>query len=173
MHKSILVVALTAPLVCTSAFASIDSYFSVLLGSNQVPVAGDPDGFGQALVSIDNVANSVSWTILANNVLLPLSGAHIHSGAAGTNGPVIVDFSSSFSGDSLVDPDLASITPLTASNFYINIHNAVYPAGAIRGQLQYITTVSLPVPEPESYALLIAGLGVLGYVAKRRARAGS
>ena len=123
------------------------------------------------MLAIDNVANSVSWTILANNVLLPLTGAHIHSGAAGTNGPVIVDFSGSFSGDGLVDSDLASITPLTASNFYVNIHNAVYPAGAIRGQLQYITTVSLPVPEPESYALLIAGLGVLGYVAKRRARA--
>ena len=168
MRKSILSIALATPLCCTSAFASIDSYFAVLLGSNQVPSVGDPDGFGQALVSIDNVANSVSWNILANNVLLPLTGAHIHAGAAGTNGPVIVDFSGSFSGNGLVDPDLASITPLTASNFYVNIHNAVYPSGAIRGQLQFITTVSAPVPEPESYAMLLAGLGVVGFVAKRR-----
>jgi hypothetical protein len=59
------------------------------------------------------------------------------------------------------------ITPGTASGFYVNLHNAVYPAGAIRGQLQYVGTANL-VPEPETYALMIAGLGALGLMARRR-----
>jgi hypothetical protein len=29
-------------------------------------------------------------------------------------------------------------------------------------------TVSVPIPEPETYAMLLAGLGLLGVVARRR-----
>ena len=169
MRKSILAIALAAPLISAPALASIDTYTAFLYGANEV-TPGDPDGFGVATVSIDNIGLTVSWSILALNIDLPLTGAHIHTGAAGTNGPVIVDFSGSVIGAGLFDTDLASITPVSAPGFYVNLHNALYPAGAIRGQLQYVGTATPPVPEPGSYALMLAGLGVLGFVALRHRR---
>ena len=41
----------------------------------------------------------------------------------------------------------------------------------VDGQSGYGSIVYLPVPEPESYAMLLAGLGLMGVVARRRSQA--
>jgi hypothetical protein len=41
------------------------------------------------------------------------------------------------------------------------------PGGIVHGQLSAMASVS-PVPEPTSYAMMLAGLGIIGFVAKRR-----
>ena len=170
MRKTLIAVAAMSALICGSANSAIDNYFAALLGSNEVQAA-DPDGFGAALLAIDNVANTVSWAILANGIDLPLTGAHIHQAPAGVNGLVVVSFNASLSGLNLFDVDLAQITPTSFAGFYVNLHNAAYPGGAIRGQLQYVGTVAPPIPEPATYALMLAGLGVVGLLAARRNRA--
>jgi hypothetical protein len=169
MRKTLFTLAALGAIACAPAHAAIDNYFAALLGANEVS-PGDPDGFGSALVAIDNVANTVSWSILALNIA-PVTLAHIHQAPAGVNGPVKVDFNAMLTGSNLFDADLALITPASASGFYINVHTAAFPGGAIRGQLQYVGTVSAPIPEPETYALMLAGLGVVGFIARRRARA--
>ena len=167
MRKSIMCLALAAPLLCAApSWAAINTFNAFLYGANEVG-PGDPDGYGIASVSIDTDALTVTWSILALNVDMPLTGSHIHSAPAGINGPVIVDFSGSVIGTGLHDLDLASITSVNSMNFYVNIHNATYPAGAIRGQLQYAGT-AMPVPEAGTSAMLLAGLGVMGWVLKRR-----
>lgn len=50
---------------------------------------------------------------------------------------------------------------LDGGNAYLNIHTDKFPGGEIRGFLH-------PVPEPETYLLMLAGLGMLGIVARRR-----
>jgi hypothetical protein len=167
MRRSFVALATVAAFSCGAAQAAIDVYSASLYGANEVG-AGDPDGFGAATLLIDNVAGTLTWSILANN-LDPITGAHIHAAPAGVNGGVIVDFGGQLIGSGLADPDLASITPATAANFYVNLHTSAFGAGAIRGQLDYVTTVSA-VPEPEAYALMLAGLGVVGFVARRRRR---
>lgn len=146
------------------AQAALNSFVAFLYGSNEVPGPGDPDGFGIATLIIDTSNNSATWSILANNIVTPLTGAHIHAGAAGTSGPVIVDFGGQLTG-TVTDTDLASITPANAALFYVNLHNAIYPSGAIRGQLSFTGSV---VPEPGTYALMLAGAGAIGLLVRRR-----
>jgi hypothetical protein len=50
---------------------------------------------------------------------------------------------------------------LLAGRSYINLHTSLYPSGEIRGQIA-------AVPEPETYALMLAGLGLVGWVTARR-----
>jgi hypothetical protein len=59
------------------------------------------------------------------------------------------------------DADAALISAITAGNFYVNLHTSEFASGALRGQLA-------PIPEPETYALMLAGLGVVGWSARRR-----
>jgi hypothetical protein len=55
----------------------------------------------------------------------------------------------------------ALVAGLNSGSSYANIHSSVYPAGEIRGFLTL-------VPEPESYAMLLAGLGIISILARRR-----
>ena len=51
----------------------------------------------------------------------------------------------------------------TPGNFYVNIHNAAFPSGAVRGQLGTV------VPEPATLAPLGVGLAGLAWTGARRA----
>ena len=55
------------------------------------------------------------------------------------------------------------VAGLAAGTAYSNIHTDVYPGGEIRGFLH-----AAPIPEPETYAMLLAGLAIISAVARRR-----
>src|SRR2546423_784176 len=61
-----------------------------LHGSNNVPPA-DPDGFGYARVTFTPSTGQVCWNISVSNIATA-TASHIHAGAAGTNGPVVIPF---------------------------------------------------------------------------------
>ncbi|WP_229259449.1 choice-of-anchor E domain-containing protein [Duganella aceris] len=54
-------------------------------------------------------------------------------------------------------------TKITASG---NVHTAATSAYSAYGTVTY--TFAAPVPEPETYAMLLAGLGLVGFAARRR-----
>jgi CHRD domain len=117
-------------------------FLAQLSGRNEVPAgAGDPDGFGQAVVRIQGtqVCFLTAWGKLS-----PLTAGHIHIGPAGVNGPIRVGF---FNGPlpgnlhaltACANSDQATVDAIKANpaGFYVNLHSTQYPAGAIRGQLQ-------------------------------------
>jgi len=144
-----------------SAHATLHYFVIALNGANEVtaggvPNQGDPDGSGTANLIIDDVALSITWNISVADIELPPIGAHIHNGASNTTGPVRVDFDSQLTGSGLVDADLAGVLA-DPTQWYVNIHNQDFPAGAIRGQ----------IPEPSTALLLASGVGIL---ASRRRR---
>jgi hypothetical protein len=116
---------------------------SAMAGANEVPPA-DPDGTGTGAVTA--VGSVVCWSVTWTNIATPTRG-HIHQAPAGVNGPIVVPFFEAPSGlpstlDSVsgctagVDPALVRQIRTAPSGFYTNIHNAEFPGGAIRGQLQ-------------------------------------
>ncbi len=116
------------------AAAYAQSFSALLSGANEVPAA-DPDGTGLAVVTF--TGTTVHYTVLAQNIGAPTM-AHIHRGAAGTNGPVVIGFDvNTLSNGSAAGVDQALINEIIAnpSGFYVNVHNAEFANGAIRGQL--------------------------------------
>lgn len=58
----------------------------------------------------------------------------------------------------------ALITGMDSGKAYLNIHTTAFGGGEIRGFL-------VPVPEPSTYAMMLAGLAGIGALARRRAQA--
>jgi len=103
--------------------------------------AGDPDGTGSALITVNRGQGEVCWHLSVANITLPASLSHIHRAAPGVQGPPVVtltppDASGASSGcKSDVDPALLNELVESPESFYVNVHNSVYPPGAVRGQL--------------------------------------
>jgi len=121
---------------CAQQMQDMDAGQQVRLwGSNEVPPAGTQAyGTGVVYVMPDR---SVSVTLSVVD-MVP-TAAHIHEGAAGTNGPVIVPLVK-ISENAFVAPDGAKLTEAQytaykAGNLYINVHSTKYPGGEVRAQL--------------------------------------
>jgi hypothetical protein len=135
------------------ASAQTVSLNAVLLGGNEcdgiAPPAGpkcrkgDPDAFGLAAITFPT-ATGICVTLQVDN-LLGATSAHIHPGRETFVGAPIFTLvapaapSAGNPGASVtcgVPPaGLPAALRANPANFYINVHNATYPLGAIRGQL--------------------------------------
>jgi len=119
--------------------ATADTYHAELTGA-QEPGGGDPDGLGKAEISVSDRLNQVCWDLKDISGIGPITAAHIHRGAPGVNGPPVVTLSKSNEGPWKGCADRGSEWTQDAikrsfASFYVNVHTAEYPNGAIRGQL--------------------------------------
>ena len=66
------------------------------------------------------------------------TAAHIHVGVAGTSGGIFVPLGTAFSRKGCTTTSKETIDAIRANpkGYYVNVHNASYPAGAVRGQLK-------------------------------------
>ena len=82
------------------------------------------------------------------------TAAHIHApGAPGVNAPVIINFPGFPAATSGTYSDTFAITPTQVTQLqgglaYLNIHNAVFPGGEIRGQLALAACPPISTPTP-------------------------
>ena len=107
-----------------------------LSGEEEVP-PGDPDGSGSATVIVIP-PDTICYTLTAEGIE-PATAAHIHEAPPGEAGPVVLPLEPPTSGVSggcsHADPTLVSGLQENPGGYYVNVHNAEYPDGAIRGQL--------------------------------------
>jgi hypothetical protein len=130
-----------------------------LKGKNEVSVPatsrniGDPNGEGENYVfGIDGDLKTLCYVLTVDDIA-PATAAHIHQGKKGTNGPVVANLAAPGDGNAAdcltegepgkfaVDANgvlLATVADILADpkGYYINVHNAEYPGGALRGQLK-------------------------------------
>lgn len=118
--------------------------FATLNGATEVDAtgaanAGDPNGYGGAAVSIQGSKVCVGITVAKIGAV---GAAHIHKGAPGANGAVVVDFKLAGNGNPGAmsacvgaKKGLAKDISKNPGKYYVNVHTGAFPAGAIRGQL--------------------------------------
>ena len=111
---------------------------ATLTGAAGVPGPGDPDGGGTAIITLNQGQKEVCFELTVTNIAAA-TAAHIHSGGPTVAGPVVVTLTPPTEGSSKgcvsATADQIKSIRQDPQNFYINIHNADFPAGAVRGQL--------------------------------------
>jgi len=135
--RSIGIVVFVALVLAAGAGASAQkshSLHATLTGKVEVP-KGDPDGSGTAEVKI--TGTKVCWEIHVAKVG-KIVAAHIHKGGPGVAGPVVVPFGKTYASKGCFNSTSAIVSAIekNPAGYYVNVHNATYPGGALRGQLK-------------------------------------
>lgn len=126
-----------------------------LLPSNEVPPVtnAEQSARGTAVITVNSQSNTLDFNVSLNSfpTTSTLTAAHIHPGAAGTNGGVLIGTgltaanapslssgSATFSFPGVTPQSADQIAQILANpqNFYFNVHTSTNPSGVMRGQLR-------------------------------------
>lgn len=112
-----------------------------LSGANEVGPngtgAGAPEGNGAFRVEINTDTGDFCYTLYGEKISAPTM-AHVHTGAAGSNGAPVITMDVTGKGSDMciaVEPDKLKPIIANPAGYYVNIHTADFPGGAVRGQL--------------------------------------
>jgi hypothetical protein len=122
--------------------------------ATQVANGINTGAFGDATITIDMGARTVTYNVRVFNLPSGVTASHIHVGATKTAGPIVVNFAPpvpasndfGFNGivraaDFLLRPEQGIRSPddmfqaILGGNSYVNVHSSANPGGEIRGQL--------------------------------------
>ena len=134
--KKLLILLVSLALSACAGMTSSGKSVNVSLAGNQEvpPVSASGSGSGTFTIGDDgSVKGSVTTTGVQGTM------AHIHQGARGQNGPVIVPLTKN--GDTYAAPagaklNDAQMQAFKAGGLYVNVHTAANKGGEVRGQLQ-------------------------------------
>src|SRR5439155_5008575 len=98
------------------------------------PIASSATGTGAFMLTEEGLA----FRITASGLSGPITAAQLRTGGIGVNGPVEIDLTSLFSGNTasgVVRLSAAERKSLLTGNLYLDLHTGANPGGEIRGQL--------------------------------------
>jgi hypothetical protein len=116
---------------------------STLIAALQ-PEGTNTSGSGTAHLRLNQAKQEICYTIRVSGIELPATATHIHRGAAGVTGPVVVPLTPPNAKGVAAGCAHASRALIAAimqhqADYYVNVHNAQYPEGAVRGQISACT----------------------------------
>jgi hypothetical protein len=135
----VLILGLVVLALPSAAAAGGRPFVAAMTGAQEVPPA-DPDGSGTVWLTLNPGQGQVCWQIFVEDITLPATAAHIHDAPAGVSGPVDIGLSAPDAtgwASGCTSADRADILDIIRepADYYVNVHNVDYPAGAVRGQL--------------------------------------
>jgi hypothetical protein len=136
-HFALAVVGLALPALALASGQSMSPVVSAKLkGSNEVP-KGDPNGKGLAIVHLNASKGTTCWSFKGVSGIATPNAAHIHKGGKGVSGPIVIPFGATYKANGCIKAPKSTIEKIETNPnaYYVNIHNAKYPNGALRGQL--------------------------------------
>jgi hypothetical protein len=130
---------------CATAQAGVSPTATLGEGSGTLiavftPEGTNPYGYGTAHLLLNPEQQTICFVIIVEGIHLPATAAHIHRGAAGINGPIVVNLrppkaAGLSTGCTHVPRKLIVAIMQHSVDYYVNVHNKPYPEGAVRGQL--------------------------------------
>jgi hypothetical protein len=138
------VAAFCGLLLLASPAGAAATVLRATLTAAEVPTVGDPAGSGEAYTVVDTTTGRVCTVVVVRGVV-GIIAAHIHKGAAGVIGPHAIDLNTPVDygtgvGYSVTctqeSPALVADLVANPSGYYVNVHSAGRPLGALRGQLR-------------------------------------
>jgi hypothetical protein len=154
MSRGLIGALIAVALVATLAASSLAQVYggggddpnklrATLTGATEVPGPGDGNGSGNAAVTLKQSAGRVCFNVSFRRIGRPVAG-HIHRGRPGVAGAIKVLFFERSSGVSSpvqgckgnVGRGLIADIREHPGRYYVNLHTAAHPDGAIRGQLR-------------------------------------
>jgi hypothetical protein len=123
-------------------------YHVRLTGANEVPPR-DTHAHANVVLRINSDETELDFNLSVANLsgaFVGAPGAHIHRGARGLNGPIVVHFTMScvernnsvHCRGTVTDPALvATVADMIADGIaYVNVHSTAFPPGEVRGQIE-------------------------------------
>jgi hypothetical protein len=183
MRRLAVLLAIAALLAAPAVALAKENFSATLTTDAEVPAATGSEGSGSATVTISDDESQIEYEVTFENLTGPPAASHIHFGAAGVAGPVILPLEhgdSPFSG-TLTEADFTApdegpqtfaeaLEAMRAGDTYINVHTEANPPGEIRGQLEMVPdTATAEVPAaPSTPILLLALVGLAVFLATLR-----
>ncbi len=142
--KRLLVPVLAVPaafglalLPTTAAWADEVSLTATASGENET-MGGDEDGSAHGTFTLDTASGEICYRVTAD-ALEDVAGMHIHEAPAGKDGDIVVELDPTKvdDGRACTQADRSLVADIVESpeHYYLNLHTATYPEGAVRGQL--------------------------------------
>jgi hypothetical protein len=128
--------ALVGVLAASAATTRTVKFEVALKGANEKPAA-PASNKGKAELTLNTTTGKVCWEFKLAKIDGKPSQAHIHKGKAGVSGNVVVPLGANYKRQGCTSAAKSLVRSIAGHPgfYYVNVHNAKHPAGAMRGQL--------------------------------------
>lgn len=149
------IIALAAAIFVPTGIAQADQTFIATLSGDQEVPPIDTQMNGRVKIRVNDDASAAEFTLTVNNGVR-VQQAHIHCGAPGANGPIVVWLAgfraegwdidgqwvgnTTFTDANIVEPSCGTtvadlVQSMQAGMTYANVHTVAHPGGEIRGNI--------------------------------------